>query len=48
MSDVGVVARGIRTPIIRSGNDVSQIVVDSIMKASKTDNFNFDDKDRKV
>lgn len=45
MSDVGVVARGIRTPIIRSGNDVSQIVVDSIMKASKTDNFNFDDKD---
>ena len=45
MSDVGVVARGIRTPIIRSGNDLSQIVVDSIMKASKTDNFNFDDKD---
>ena len=45
MSDVGVVARGIRTPIIRSGNDLSQIVVDSIMKASKTDNPNFDDKD---
>src|SRR5690554_5330710 len=45
MSDVGVVARGIRTPIIRTGDNLSQIVVDSILKASVTDNFKFDDRD---
>jgi len=45
MSDVGVVARGIRTPIIRTGDNLSQIVVDSILKASKSDNFSFDDRD---
>ena len=45
MSDVGVVARGIRTPIIRKGDKLSQIVVDSILKASKTDHFKFDDRD---
>jgi len=45
MSDVGVVARGIRTPIIRVGDNLSQIVVDSILKASKSDNFSFDDRD---
>lgn len=45
MSDVGVVARGIRTPIIRVGDNLSQIVVDSILKASVSDNFSFDDRD---
>ncbi len=45
MSDVGVVARGIRTPIIRVGDNLSQIVVDSILKAAVSDNFSFDDRD---
>lgn len=45
MSDVGVVARGIRTPIIRVGDNLGQIVVDSILKVSKSDNFSFDDRD---
>jgi len=45
MSDVGVVARGIRTPIIRTGDNLSQIVVDSILKSSLSDNFTFDNRD---
>ena len=45
MKDVGVVARGIRTPIIRSGDNLSQIIVDSLLKASSSDNFKFDDRD---
>ena len=45
MSDVGVVARGIRTPIIRTGDNLSQIVVDALLKAAKTDHFEFDNRD---
>lgn len=45
MKDVGTVVRGIRTPIIKEGDDLASIVVDSLLKASKSENFNFYDKD---
>ncbi len=45
MRNVGTVVRGIRTPIIKEGNDLASIVVNSLMEASKTDNFEFKDRD---
>ncbi|MDR2967461.1 MAG: coenzyme F420-0:L-glutamate ligase [Methanobacteriaceae archaeon] len=45
MRNVGVVTRGIRIPIIHQGDDLENIVVDSLIEASKTDNITFKDKD---
>ena len=45
MRDVGTVVRGIRTPIIKEGDDLANIVVDSVLKASKSENFELEDKD---
>ena len=45
MRHVGTVVRGIRTPIIKTNDDLSSIVVDSLVKASKSENFEFRDKD---
>ena len=46
MSDtVGTVVRGIRAPIIRQGDDLAQIVVDSLLAASKEEGFDFKDRD---
>lgn len=42
---VGTVARGIRTPIINDGDDIVNIVVDSILKASKIEGFSIYNKD---
>lgn len=42
---VGTVVRGIRGPIIREGDDLAQIVVDSVLAASKSENFDFHDRD---
>lgn len=42
---VGTVVRGIRTPIIKDGDDLKQIVIDSILNASKEENFTFNDRD---
>lgn len=42
---VGTVVRGIRTPIIKEGDDLKQIVVDSVLNASKQENFEFNDRD---
>ena len=39
MRHTGTIVRGIRTPIIQSGNNLIDIVVDSIVKASKSDKF---------
>lgn len=43
--NVGTVSRGIRCPIIVEGDDLRKIVVDSVLLASKTDNFTLKDKD---
>ena len=45
MRCVGTVVRGIRTPIIKEHDDLSTIVVDSLIKASESENFEFKDKD---
>lgn len=42
---VGVTARGIRAPIIKSGDDLANIVADSILKASENEGFKIHDKD---
>lgn len=42
---VGTVVRGVRAPIIRKGDDLSSIVVSSIMNASKAENFEINDRD---
>jgi hypothetical protein len=45
MRNVGTIVRGIRTPIIKEGCDLASIVVDSVIKASETENFEFEDRD---
>ncbi len=45
MRNVGTVVRGIRTPIIKEGDNLAKIVVDSLLKASETEHFEFEDKD---
>lgn len=42
---VGTVVRGIRTPIIKEGDNLANIVVDSLIKASESERFEFNDKD---
>ena len=45
MRDVGTVVRGIRTPIVQEGDDLAKIVVDSVLKAAKSENFEIEDRD---
>jgi hypothetical protein len=42
---VGTVSRGIRAPIIREGDDLSSIAIQSLLDASKSEGFSFHDKD---
>ncbi len=42
---VGTVVRGLRAPIVSSGDNISQITVDSVLKASAADHFSLRDKD---
>ncbi len=42
---VGTVSRGIRAPIIRSGDDLSQIVPASVLEAAADDGFTVRDRD---
>ncbi len=45
MRSIGTVVRGIRTPIIKEGDNLKEIVVESLINASKSENFEFYDKD---
>ena len=45
MRTVGAVVRGIRTPIIREGDDLVAIVRDSVLAAAKAEGFAFRDRD---
>lgn len=45
MRMVGTTSRGIRTPIIKEGDNLANIVVDSVIKASKNEEFKIHDKD---
>lgn len=42
---LGTVSRGVRTPIIRQGDDLVQIVVDSVVNAAAGEGFELRDKD---
>ena len=42
---VGTTVRGIRAPIIKEGDDLVNIVVDCVLKASESENFALRDKD---
>ena len=42
---VGTVSRGIRAPIIREGDDIAQIVVDSVLAAAEQGGFSLGDRD---
>src|SRR3712207_1459304 len=43
--NIGTVARGVRCPIIRQGDNLSEIVVNSVIEAAKTDGFELRDRD---
>ena len=45
MRNVGTVVRGIRTPIIKEGDNLPNIVVKSIINARDSESFKFNDKD---
>ena len=42
---VGTVSRGIRCPIIREGDDLASIVVESVVEAAKSEGFELRDRD---
>ena len=42
---VGTVSRGIRCPIIRQGDNLVEIAVNSVLDAAKEENFELHDKD---
>jgi hypothetical protein len=42
---VGTVSRGVRCPIIREGDDLAKIVVDSVLGAAESEGFEMRDKD---
>ena len=42
---IGTVSRGIRAPIIREGDDIAEIVVKSVLEASKSEDFALRDRD---
>ncbi len=45
---VGTVSRGIRAPIIREGDDIVQIVTDSVLAASEDKEWGFSVRDRDI
>ena len=42
---IGTVVRGLRCPIIKEGDNIEQIVVDSVLKAVDSENITLNDKD---
>jgi len=45
MRYVGTCVRGIRTPVIKNGDNLEEVVVSSLLRASKAHNFEFNDRD---
>ncbi len=42
---VGTTVRGIRSPIIKEGDNLEDIVINSLIRAKEEEEFNFDDRD---
>ena len=45
MRDVGTVVRGIRTGVIKEGDNLAERVVNSVLKASESEGFKLEDRD---
>ncbi len=45
MRNVGTIVRGIRTGVIKEGDNLAERVVDSVLKASESENFKLEDRD---
>ena len=45
MKNVGTISIGVKTPVIKEGDNLRNIVVDSILKASGNENFEIKDRD---
>ena len=45
MDYIGTISRGIRAPIIKKGDNLAEIAVDCLLKASEQGNFQLNDKD---
>ena len=45
---VGTISRGIRCPIIREGDDLAAIVVDSVLDAASSEGFELRDRGRNL
>jgi len=45
MRTIGTVARGIRAPLIKAGDDMARIVVDSVLAAAQAESFSLRDRD---
>lgn len=41
----GTISRGLRAPIIRQGDNIPQIVVDTVLKAAEAEGFSINDRD---
>lgn len=42
---IGVVSRGLRAPIIKEGDNIKEIVTETVLKASKLEGFSIQDRD---
>lgn len=42
---VGTISRGIRCPIIREGDNLADIIVDSVLEAAQSEGFELRDRD---
>ena len=42
---IGTTSRGVRCPIIREGDDLAKIVVDSVVEAAESEGFSLNDRD---
>ena len=42
---IGTTSRGVRCPIIREGDDLAQIVVDSVLEAARSEGYEMRDRD---
>lgn len=42
---VGTVVRGLRGPIINEGDDIEQIVVDTVLNAAQIEGYSIEDRD---
>ncbi len=45
---IGTVSRGVRTPIIREGDDISKVVIESLMNAAEDETWGFKFRDKDI